>query len=198
MVPSSYEVLSSSSLISLAPSNSPSFTSSLSPLMADQQPIPAVPTNVKMMVLKVDTFVRPKAHPQLYISQKVKRIKMGAPTTRKREAERLAAPRASIPITSLLMSPPTQLLIPSQIGLTELPASSCPPSPPKTSYKRSRTGDSFIIVSATSPPQTPRKAVPLLPLAAPSPAPETMGSLSRDSLRRTTEAHCPVRGHDPG
>jgi hypothetical protein len=25
-----------------------------------------------------------------------------------------------------------------------------------------------------------------------------MGSLSRDSLRRTTEAHCPVRGHDPG
>ena len=198
VVPSSYEDLSSSSLISLAPSNSPSFTSSLSPLMADQQPIPAVPTNVKMMVLKVDTFVRPKAHPQLSILQKENRIKMGAPITRKREKERRAAPIALVPITSLLMSPASlPLLSPPQICLAELP-SSCPPSPPKHSRKRRKPRDSTTIVRVTSPPQYIRKAVPLVPFPAPSPVPVTLGSLSRDSLKRTTEAHCPVRGHDPG
>ena len=29
-------------------------------------------------------------------------------------------------------------------------------------------------------------------------APESLGSLSRDAIKRATEAHCPVRGHDPG
>ena len=120
--------------------------------MADQQPIPAVPTNVKMMVLKVDTFVRPKAHPQLSILQKENRIKMGAPITRKREKERRAAPIALVPITSLLMSPASlPLLSPPQICLAELP-SSCPPSPPKHSRKRRKPRDSSTIVRVTSPP----------------------------------------------
>jgi hypothetical protein len=154
---------------------------------------PALPA-VTMMDLN-DDVKRFKAHPKLSILQMEYRRKKEIFTSRKRKC--LTAPKASKPITSL-MSPPTCLVTPSQLRLSDLPAS-CTSSPsPKTTYKRSRTGDSFIIVKATSPLQFSRKAVPLLPLAAPSPAPEILGSLSRDSLKRTTEAHCPVRGHDPG
>ena len=131
VVLSSYEELSSSPHISVAPSNSPSCTSSVSTLMTERQPIPAVPlTNMKIMVLKVDTFVRSKAQPQLSILQKEKRNKMGAPITGKLEKVRLAAPIALVSIASLLMSPaPLPLLSFPQIRL----------APPKPSRKRRKS-----------------------------------------------------------
>ena len=58
-----------------------------------------------------------------------------------------------------LMSPPIFLLLFLQMCLT-VPASSCPPSPLKTSSQRSRTGDSSIIVRVTSPPPIHQESSP--------------------------------------
>ena len=97
-----------------------------------------------------------------------------------------------------LMSPPIFLLLFLQMCLT-VPVSSCPPLPLKTSSQRSSTGCSLtIIVRVTSPPPIHQESSPFSSSSCSSSAPETLGSLSRDAMKRTSEAHCPVRGHDPG
>ena len=119
------------------------------------------------------------------------------PLIAQRDLELLTSP--STPINVLLSIPSTNSVVTPKISQFSLPASSCPPQPlQKTSYKRSKTGDSFDIIGAFASDQSnqarPHRSSPCVspPVALP-PLGETLVSSAR---MKTCQS--PVRGHDPG
>jgi hypothetical protein len=150
---------------------------------------------------KDDKFKRPKAHPTQSLHSKF------------RNAE---AKRAQPHWRTLKKAPLKEMVQTSVIALLNkakpvershrnvlICQPTCPPSPPRR-YKRSSTGDSFIIVNDTSnslekvhvvyPPPAPvilppPQSIPTLPV---------VGGTRCDSSALLTASHSPVRGHDPG